>query len=156
VIVLAIDPGPTESAWVLWDGSRLHGMGIDPNETALLRVGGSLADRLAVEMVASYGMAVGEEVFSTVFWAGRLVQAWGGQDWTGIYRLDVKLHLCHSARAKDSNIRQVLIDRLGPPGTKAKPGVTYGVRTHLWSALAVAVTAWDKQNEPAGRAGERG
>jgi hypothetical protein len=50
-------------------------------------------------------------------------------------------------RAKDQNIRQALIDRLGPPGTKKNPGPTYGVTSHMWSALAVAVTAHDKLKE---------
>ena len=58
-----------------------------------------------------------------------------------VYRQDVKQFLCHSARAKDGNIRQAIIDRLGPPGVKSAPGVTYGISKHLWSALAVALTA---------------
>jgi len=58
----------------------------------------------------------------------------------------VKLHLCGSARAKDTNIRQALIDRYGGSaaiGKKAAPGPLYGVSKDVWSALAVAVTAAD-------------
>jgi hypothetical protein len=40
-------------------------------------------------------------------------------------------------------VRQALIDRLGPQGTKKNPGPTYGMRSHLWAALAVAVYAGD-------------
>jgi hypothetical protein len=40
-------------------------------------------------------------------------------------------------------VRQALIDRLGPQGTKKNPGPTYGMRSHLWAALAVGVYAWD-------------
>ena len=62
-----------------------------------------------------------------------------------VYREDVKLHLCGSPRAKDANIRQALIDRWGGKaeavGTVKKPGPLYGVKSHAWSALAVAVTA---------------
>jgi hypothetical protein len=58
-----------------------------------------------------------------------------------VYRKDVKLLLCGSPRAKDANIRQALLDLLGPQGTKAKPGPTYGVKSHAWAALGVAVTA---------------
>jgi hypothetical protein len=61
-----------------------------------------------------------------------------------VYRRDVKLHLCHSPRAKDANVRQALIDRLGPQGTKKNPGPTYGMKSHLWAALAVGVYAMDK------------
>jgi len=103
---------------------------------------GAAKVQLAIEMVASYGMAVGREVFETCVWIGRFQQAWHAPEAVRlIYRRDVKLHLCGSARAKDSNIRQAVIDLLGPPGTKREPGPTYGVRSHAWSALAVAVTA---------------
>jgi len=57
-----------------------------------------------------------------------------------VFRRDVKMHLCGSARAKDANIRQALLDRLGPVGTKKAPGPLYGVKSHIWAALAVAVT----------------
>ena len=93
-------------------------------------------------MVASYGMAVGKEVFETVRWVGRFQQAWRDPDAVRlVYRKDVKLHLCGSPRAKDTNIRQALIDLLGPRGTKKNPGPTYGVSSHAWAALGVAVTA---------------
>jgi hypothetical protein len=56
----------------------------------------------------------------------------------------VKLHLCNSPRAKDGNVRQALIDRVGPQGTKKGQGPTYGIKSHEWAALAVAVYGWDK------------
>ena len=97
---------------------------------------------VVVEMVASYGMPVGKEVFETCVWIGRFMQVWHDPDAVRlIYRRDVKLHLCGSARAKDGNIRQALIDKLGPQGTKKAPGPTYGVKSHAWAALALAVTA---------------
>jgi hypothetical protein len=51
-----------------------------------------------------------------------------------VYRRDVKLHHCHSAKAKDANITQALIDRFAPgvpnrgKGTKAEPGWFYGFK----------------------------
>jgi hypothetical protein len=57
------------------------------------------------------------------------------------YRKDIKLFLCGSMRAKDGNIRQRLIDIFGPQGTKKQPGATYGIKSHTWAALAVAVYA---------------
>ena len=136
--VLAIDPGTEKSAWVLWDGSRVLKSGIDDNEA--LR--GQLMRRRiahshsAIEMVACYGMPVGREVFQTCVWIGRFSEH---IDPAFIFRRDVKLHLCNSARAKDANIRQALLDRLGHVGTKNNPGPLYGVKSHLWAALAVAV-----------------
>lgn len=100
------------------------------------------ADRMAIEMVAHYGMPVGKEVFDTCVWIGRFLQVWPRPDEVElVYRGDVKLELCGTRRAKDPNVRQALIDRLGKPGTKKVPGATYGVTGHIWSALAVAVVA---------------
>jgi hypothetical protein len=86
-------------------------------------------------------------VFESVFWTGRFVQSWleerdGCQ--VRIPRGDIKLHLCHSARGKDANVRQALIDRFGAPGTKKAQGPLYGVTSHCWAALAVAVCAHDR------------
>jgi hypothetical protein len=58
-----------------------------------------------------------------------------------IFRKDIKLFLCGTMRAKDANIRQALIDKIGPQGTKKTPGPTYGIKSHTWAALAVAVFA---------------
>ncbi|HSX63429.1 MAG TPA: hypothetical protein VLF15_01745 [Pseudoxanthomonas sp.] len=146
-MILAIDPGTTESGWVLFEGGSVRDSGVCSNEMMLRMlqmrslVGGPDMS-LAIEMVASYGMAVGREVFETCVWIGRFQQAWHTPEAVKlVYRKDVKLHLCGSPRAKDPNIRQALIDKLGPPGTKRAPGGTYGVKSHAWAALAVAVTA---------------
>jgi hypothetical protein len=150
-MILAIDPGTTESGYVYMDDGKVMASGVDTNERMLCRINltptpaiGMIAfDTLAIEMIASYGMAVGREVFETCVWIGRFQQAW----WRDpeavrlVYRRDVKLHLCGSPKAKDTNIRQALIDKLGPPGTKKQPGPTYGVKSHAWAALGVAVTA---------------
>jgi len=139
--VLAIDPGNKQSAWVVWDGS-VCGLGFDDNDKLLTGITSpaSPIDHMAIEMVQSFGMAVGVEVFETVYWIGRFCQAWAPRPFSRIFRKDVKLHLCQNLRAKDTNIRQALIDKLGRPGTKKAKGKTYGISKHLWSALAVAVT----------------
>ena len=147
--VLAIDPGTTQSAIVLFENYTLHTKEIVPNEEALqylraLREHCSTAP-LAIEMVASYGMPVGREVFETCVWIGRFMEAYGSGEF--VYRKDVKLHLCQSLRAKDANIRQALLDKFPATGggktpqvgTKNEPGPLYGCKSHIWSALAVAV-----------------
>lgn len=142
--LLAIDPGTDESGWVILDNFRIVASGISPNETMLHKVkmeGYYDIDVLAIEMIASYGMAVGREVFETCVWIGRYVQAWRAPEAVKlVYRRDVKLHLCGTSKAKDANIRQALIDLLGPQGTKKAQGATYGVKSHAWAALGVAVT----------------
>jgi len=151
--ILAIDPGCTESAWLTFEEGCIKVFAKEPNEKLLTDIrerpynphyNSGQAHHLAIEMVASYGMPVGKEVFETVLWIGRFIEAWGGP-FTLVYRKDVKMHLCGSMKAKDGNIRQALIDRFGPPGTKANPGATYGISKDVWSALAVAVTFADKE-----------
>jgi hypothetical protein len=148
--VLAIDPGPARSAWCLYSNGFVGGAIVDNKQMLrilrgpVLQLGAKAAgiDHLAIEMIESFGMAVGKEVFETVFWTGRFYQAWPGLC-TLVYRKEVKMHLCSSMRAKDPNIRQALIDRLGPPGKKASPGPTFGIAGDVWSALAVAVTFYE-------------
>ena len=56
---------------------------------------------------------------------------------------------CHGSRAKDTNIRQALVDRFAPgqpnhgKGTKAEPGWFYGFRADVWQAYALAVYVAD-------------
>ena len=146
-MILAIDPGPTKSAFVLWDGRQVHGAGWEENESIRSRlelfVRHSSSPRVAIEMIASYGMAVGASVFGTCVEIGRMVEVASRNGTTPelVFRRDVKLHVCGSARAKDANVRQALIDSLGEVGTKKTPGPLYGVKSHMWAALAVAVTA---------------
>lgn len=141
--IFAIDPGTTECGWCLFDG-RVISSGVMDNAGMVETVRRERADLLAIEMVASYGMPVGREVFETCVWIGRMAQSWRAPDSVlYVYRRDVKLHLCGSPRAKDANIRQALIDKLGPVGTKRNPGPLYGVKSHAWAALAVAATVHD-------------
>lgn len=151
--LIAIDPGPEKSAVVRYDGD-IQSKAILSNGDMLLLLEGNVmlfegkvmaADSLAIEMVASYGMAVGRTVFETCVWIGRFIEAWGGP-WKYVYRKDVKIHLCNSMRAKDSNVRQALMDRYGSTrqkaiGIKKRPGPLYGFSKDMWSALAIAVTA---------------
>jgi Holliday junction resolvasome RuvABC endonuclease subunit len=142
VRLLAIDPGTTESGSVWFRDGRLHDSAIMANADLLTVIRTSRPEEVAIEMIASYGMAVGREVFETCVWIGRLQQVAEdiGARVTLIYRRDVKLHLCGNPRAKDPNIRQALIDLIGPQGTKKAPGPTYGVKSHAWAALGVAAT----------------
>jgi hypothetical protein len=158
--ILAIDPNYERSAMVIYDSASrtILWSAIRDNIDALFVCSMPSApsaplsaDQLVVEMVSSYGMPVGKEVFETVYWIGRFMQAWprGEESRDRIFRADVKMHLCHSMRAKDSNIRAALLDRFGPGrqkaiGTKKSPGPLYGIKEDLWSALAVAVTYADK------------
>jgi hypothetical protein len=153
VSVLAIDPGPEQSAYVIFNyGVPVSHAKVD-NATMKLICEGRIemgADVLVIEQIAAMGMAVGAEVFETVFWSGRFVEAWR-RNWDRVKRHEVKMALCHNMRAKDANIRQAIIDRYGGKdraiGRKASPGPLYGLSGDCWSALAVAIT-WTETKSP--------
>jgi hypothetical protein len=145
--VLAIDPGTDQSAYVHWDltEKRILDHSILPNQELVDKFHHDdwpfWKNHLAIEMIASYGMPVGREVFETCVWIGRFIEASAAPEPGLYYRKDVKLYLCGSPKAKDANIRQALIDLVGPQGTKKAPGPTYGIKSHTWAALAVATYA---------------
>jgi hypothetical protein len=147
VKVVAIDPGNEQSAWCVVMDGRPFESDKQSNAEVLAKFKDWRAEGwlLAVEMIASYGMPVGREVFETCVWIGRFIQAWGGEH-TLVYRKDVKILHCGSTRATDANIRASLIDRFGPGkdkavGTKNSQGPLYGMKGDRWAALAVALTA---------------
>lgn len=158
-MILAIDPGNTESGYVVIDKKTLkpiYASKMNNNEILEFiqdQVDGILdIEHVAIEMVASYGMAVGASVFETCVWIGRFYECCKENldiDPTFIFRKDEKLNLCGSMKAKDSNIVQALIDRFAPntpnkgKGTKKEPGWFYGFKKDIWQAYAVAVTYYD-------------
>lgn len=153
--VLAIDPGTEQSGWCIFDGAEVVMSGVNQNEDVLNMVVEHRDGGLAIEMVASYGMAVGREVFETVRWIGRFQQAWHRPDDVAlIFRRDVKLFLCGTTAAKDANVRQAIIDRFPATGggakpqigTKQQPGPLYGVSSHAWPAIGVAML-WCERNK---------
>lgn len=146
--ILAIDPGTTTSAYVLWDGERVQEKGILSNDEVvnmLFHWFAPVPPKLVIEQIESYGMPIGRTTLETVFWSGRFCEAWP-EEWSLLPRRQVKLHLCGTARAKDSNIIQALKDRFGDKPTPKKPNWIYGehkLKRDEWQAFALAVTAWD-------------
>jgi|SRR5690606_700356 hypothetical protein len=136
--ILAIDPGCTESAYVQYNENKIEEFGKVENQ--FIYSGFTWADKILIEMVASYGMPVGREVFETVLWIGKFVREAElmGVDVELVYRKDIKLHHCGSTRAKDSNIIQALKDKYGDKGTKNNPGFFYGFSKDVWQAFALA------------------
>lgn len=164
VMILAIDPGNIESGVVLIRERDLKPLVAEKisNEELLNNLITNRYETLeesefirhvAIEMIASQGMAVGKSVFETCVWIGRFIQALEDNYYNDslkfIYRKDEKMNLCGSMRAKDSNIIQALIDRFAPntpnkgKGTKKEPGWFYGFKKDIWQAYAVAITYHD-------------
>jgi len=140
--ILAIDPGTEKSAWVVWDSKNgtILWAEKESNEILLTRLRShGFFERAVIEGISSFGMPVGREVFETCYFIGRCLEITNGHSQV-LPRHAVKVHICHNPRAKDSNIRQALIDRFGPPGTKKNPGLLYGISGDLWQALALAIT----------------
>ena len=155
-VIFAIDPGNVESGYavVTHNGVEitcvLHKGKIQNEKMLPLIERSPVSWHIAIEMVASYGMAVGAEVFDTCVWIGRFQQAAQGRRIERIYRKEEKLYLCGKLTAKDTNISQALVDRFAPgspnkgKGTAKAPGFFYGFSKDMWAAMAVATTYFDK------------
>ncbi len=137
--VLAIDPGPTESAFVLYDGQRILDHGHWGNVALLNRLRerrfGEPGYITVLEQISAMGMAVGAEVFETCFWSGRFAQA--SRPFERVKRTTVKRHLCGKTNVNDKAVRAALLARFG--------GFPSGFVSHRFAALAVAVTWMDQQ-----------
>lgn len=165
-MILAIDPGSTESGYVIlgedlsiWDKGKVENEDLLNNimdDCIMDSKEKGYVTYIAIEMIASYGMSVGKEVFETCVWIGRFYQQTEKLGFTPqfIYRKDEKLNLCHSMKANDSNIVQALVDRFAPgernhgKGVKSKKGWFYGFSKDIWQAYAVGITFYDMYIEP--------
>ena len=154
MIILGCDPGYKQSAVVAYDGQRILHHEITANEVLLpqftLRswpVGTACVLVVEQMQLFSTSFGVGQEIFDSVFWSGRFVQAWEPRRWDRILRSKVRGHL-RASKGGNAAVRASLIDRFGPYkeraiGSKARPGPLYGIKADAWSALAIAVTYHD-------------
>lgn len=154
--ILAIDPGNVQSAYAVIEMPefKLLEFGKVDNDDLIERLAAlsKAVDHSAIEMIASYGMAVGKSVFDTCVWIGRFCQEilLAGCSIERVYRSEEKLCLCKSMKAKDGNIRTALIDRYAVhdfktgKGTKKNPDTFYGVAADAWQAIAVGVTYYER------------
>ncbi len=157
--ILAIDPGPRESGFVIWDDEN----GLYPvvlsghTENAKVRemISANGIGTVAIERIRGYGIVAGDDTFDTCEWIGRFDDTAqnSGISSTLIGRKDIKRHLCGNTSANDKYVRAALIDRVetadfiryDKKGTKKplKGGRLYGLSGHAWSALAVAIYVVD-------------
>ncbi len=152
--VFAIDPGNTQSAYCVVDAETLRPLDFNKIPNNVLRdyirdFRFEEEDRGVIEMIQSYGMAVGKDVFETAVWIGRFAERLDRKlllPAEFLFRKEEKLHICHDSKAKDANIRRALIDRFARhdlkngKGTKANPDWFYGFSADMWAAYAVALT----------------
>lgn len=163
--LIAIDPANVYSGYVIveydenFEITKILDKGKVENDKIYDILAREHGYELAVEMIASYGMAVGATVFETCVTIGRFTQFAldiGKVKTVGrVYRKDEKLNICGTLKAKDANIMQALIDRYayGVPnrgkGTKKNQGFFYGFSKDMWAAMAVAVTYLDSKKREA-------
>lgn len=154
--ILAIDPGSSESAWVLLANGKPAAHAKEANESVLELLEPGVADVVVIEQIEPrYGLQAGWEVLDTARWVGRFEEASFPMPVVRLRRSEILRHLgvVTSPRAgekrvtADAGIRAALIDRYGGPdaiGRKANPGPLYGLASDRWAALSVAVTYADQ------------
>ena len=148
VRIIGIDPGPQFSAVVIINEElKIIAKAIGENKWVLHQFdckNSFLSNKkkesvIAIESIEGFGQSVGQPVFDTIFWSGRFCQAFNS-DFYKIGRKAVKSHLCNTTKCNDSAIREAIIYKYGGPKETKKNGKLYGIKSHMWSALAVAIT----------------
>ena len=157
-LVLAIDPGNRESAYCVIDKETLKPLRFGKVKNSELErmmlaymknwSNALVYSEMVIERVASYGMAVGKDVFQTCEWTGRFVELalLPQVPVSYVYRKDEKMHICGDSRAKDANIRRALIDRFAThdlkngKGTKDNPDFFYQFKADCWAAYSTGLT----------------
>lgn len=153
MIVIGLDPGYRQSAFVTFDGERVMDHQIADNEDIRQHLKGLRKHAepavLVIEQMQMFRSAfgVGAEVFDSVYWSGRFAEIWDPWRVERMLRAKVRGHL-HAIKGGDAAVRQGLIVRFGgyketAIGSKKNPGPCFGIKSHEWSALALAVTWWD-------------
>lgn len=114
--ILAIDPGPDTSGWVLYDSDEHAVIASNSDERngflerwiTIIQMGDTPTDdsdiysfdKLVIEDIQNYGKVVGTDIFDSLKWIGQFSRAWKGDDNKNpdgavlIKRNIVKLNLC--------------------------------------------------------------
>jgi hypothetical protein len=138
--IVGIDPGCKISAVLLWNRKTrsIEDRKIVANEEVIAWLTFLPMADVAIESIRSYGQRVGIEIFDTCRWIGRFEQvAKDSGHMVYLYtRPDAKRHLFGNAGYRDPEVRRALVWEFG--GRKRGEPL-YGMKTHLWSALVMAL-----------------
>lgn len=150
MILIAIDPGPTTSGVVVYDTdaqrvTKAHAELVWPDVRRLLS--DHLLSGAGVVCERTQAGPPSGDVVRTTEVVGRVMEFCDSTrtPLELLYRRDVLATLGVSARgSKDALVRAALIDLHGTSkalavGTRRAPGPLYGVTSHAWAALALAV-----------------
>lgn len=148
-MIVAIDPGEKKSGYVIVNNSQLIESGVFLNNRLIERLSiMSEPDILGIEAMSSYGRRVGENVFNTCIWIGRFQQTWYDPESVHlIKRKTVVNNITGNPKSGDSQVRRSLLRLYEPTGggkipevgIRKQPGPLFGISTHAWQALAVAL-----------------
>jgi len=143
MIILAIDPGSKESAYCFFDTATLQPRTFEKIDNTKMRelITTTYYNHLVIEQLKSYGAVIGDTILDTAVHIGRFIQC-AETDFTLVPRKTVVSVLCHSGRAGDKEIRQVLLDRYKTLKMS---------NTDVRSAIALALVWTELQNEKAGK-----
>lgn len=146
--ILGIDPGPRTCGVV---GVELIGAQLRVTDAwaryQTRELLGDIRSNLGAEVVLVEGVSpraqrLGRDTLETIVLAARLAEASAGEL---IERDLVRRAILGSDWSKpgsDARIRTLLLEHVGPKGTKSDPGPTYGVSSHAWQALAVVAARY--------------
>ena len=149
--ILGIDPGPYDSAYVIWDGETVLEKGYLANAVLLQRLSGNRYDRMAIERVRIYTKHAGNDLSETAEWVGRFDGH--KNEAMLIPQVLVRGHICGTAAATCLAMKNALKDRFPILADKTAANPMRGANEHIWDALAVAVTAFDNWGAQAARRG---
>jgi hypothetical protein len=156
--ILAIDPGPVESAWVMMENLKIVQSGKEECETLRKGLDHDYWDHdvLAMEEIVGRKWS-GREVTDTAFWSGRLCEA-SAASFTLINRSKIRWHIGQDKRTTDSKIITKLIERFTPDIYQqfvdkeltrnkminaAREKYFKGFTKDIWQAYALGVTWYD-------------
>ena len=146
---IGIDPGAVNSGFVVYDSDSetVLDKELAPNIciAQLIENHRDTAERVIIEQLRGYGLRVGNDTFDSIWWSGRFAEAAVrlGLEVYMAPRKDIVKTICDNGNAGDKGVRDALIDRFGPVGTKKAPGKLYGISSHMWAALAACVAHAD-------------
>lgn len=161
--ILAIDPGTRTSGWVLYDATPIRGLPFVSAPGRVLRSSKATGNDATVDLIrelrpdivacerVSAGQFSGADYLRTseVVGAVRQEARREGIRCVLLYRRNVlqRLGVPFGAGA-DSRVRAQMIERHGEEravacGTKRAPGPLYGVASHAWQALGLAVAVFE-------------
>lgn len=152
-LYMGVDSGTTQSGYIVLenvlDKIKIKEFGIVGNDEIFKLFEKYSTNRavICIEMINPMGVKIGRSTIDTVFWVGRFFDRSKtlGCEPVLIERQTVKKTLCPKMRANDSTIRSALIKIYGEPGTKKNPGLTYGIKSHIWQALGCITTYFIKE-----------